>query len=61
MSMKKNRATLSIEYAMLIAMVVIVLGAMTAYFIRALSGRWRQAADTFGHGRQYEPGAQEEE
>ena len=36
-------------------MIAAVLG-MSIYVKRALEGRWRQVGDTFGHGRQYEPG-----
>jgi len=55
----KNKGSLSIEYALLIAVVIAALVGMSVYFIKALSGRWRQAADTFGSGRQYEPGKTE--
>ena len=50
------RASFSIEYAVLIAIVVAALLGMSVYTKRALMGRWREAGDTFGSGRQYEPG-----
>ena len=53
---KMRKATLSIEYAILITIVVAALIAMSGYIKRAVSGRWRGAADTIGYGRQYEPG-----
>ena len=45
----------AVEYAVLIAIVVAALVGMSVYAMRALSGKWRQAGDTFGYGRQYEP------
>jgi len=35
---------------------VAALISMAVYTKRALSGKWRGVGDTFGHGRQYEPG-----
>ncbi len=54
--MKRNKASLTVEYAILIAIVVAALLGMQGYVRRAICGRWRAAADTFGFGRQYEPG-----
>ena len=51
---KKTKGSLTIEYAILIAIVVAALIGMQDYVRRAICGRWRAAADTFGHGRQYE-------
>ena len=51
----KNRGSLAIEYAALIAIVAAVLLVMSAYLKGALCGRYRESADTFGHGRQYDP------
>lgn len=42
-----------IEYTMVIAVVAAALVGIEIYLKRAISGRWRQAADTFGFGRQY--------
>ena len=53
---KKTKGSLTIEYAILIAIVVAALIGMQDYVRRAICGRWRVAADTFGHGRQYEYG-----
>ena len=50
-----RRGSMSLEYAVLIALVAISLAAMAVYFVRSLSGKWRDAADTFGFGRQYDP------
>lgn len=54
--MNLRRGSLAIEYTVLIAIVVAALLGMQVYVKRAICGRWRAAADTFGHGRQYEPG-----
>ena len=56
--MRKNKylkAISVIEYSMLVAIVVAALLGMQIYLKRAISGRWRQAADTFGYGRIYAP------
>ncbi len=58
---EKFRGISSIEYAILIVIIVAAFVGMAVYFKRAVSGRWRQAADdSFGHGRQYDPYATEE-
>ena len=51
----KNKGNLILEYSVLIAIVVAALLCMQIYVKRAICGRWRQAADVFGSGRQYEP------
>ena len=45
-----------IEYALVIAAVVAALVVMQRYLKASVMGRWRQAADTFGGGQQFEPG-----
>ncbi len=50
------RGISTIEYAVLIAVAVAALLSMAVYTKRALCGKWRMAGDSFGHGRQYEPG-----
>ncbi|HTZ11011.1 MAG TPA: hypothetical protein VMD04_01340, partial [Candidatus Margulisiibacteriota bacterium] len=47
---------LSLEYAFLIAVVVAALLGTSVYLKRAVSGRWRDLGETFGYGRQFEPG-----
>ena len=49
------KAFLSLEYALLIAIIVAALLGISVYFRRAITGKWRSVADTFGHGRQYYP------
>lgn len=54
MRMKKFKSSSStLEYAVLILIVVAALITMSGYVRRALSGRWREVGDTFGFGRQY--------
>ena len=50
------RGQSTIEYAALTAILVAALVGMAVYTKRALCGRWRVVGDTFGAGRQYEPG-----
>jgi len=49
-----NRAVSVIEYSLIVAVVIAALLGMSIYFKRAISGRWRQAGDVFGYGRQYD-------
>jgi len=51
---------LAMEQAVLITVVVAALVGMSFYIKRALSGKWRDVGDSFGFGRQYEPGVTEE-
>jgi len=55
-SNRMQRGFLALEQALLIAVVVAALIAMSVYIRRAISGRFRDSADSFGSGRQYEPG-----
>jgi len=54
--MRGRRGGFTIEYAMLTVIVTAALLGMAFYLQRGLAGRWRESADTFGFGRQYEPG-----
>lgn len=47
------------EYAVFIAVIIAALVGMQFYVKRAVCGRYRQAADVFGSGRQYEPNVTE--
>lgn len=51
-----QRGNFPLEYATLIAVVTAALLGMAVYSLRAINGRWRTVADSFGYGRQYEPG-----
>lgn len=54
--MVKRKGTFSLEYALLLLIAAAALLAMGVYFKRALYGKYRQSADVFGFGRQYEAG-----
>lgn len=49
-----KKANIMIEYAVLTAVILAAFLGMSVYLKRAISGRWREAADTFGYGRQYQ-------
>lgn len=53
---RKSKAQSFIGYAILIAVVVAALLAMRVYLVRIMQEKFRQAADTFGQGEQYEKG-----
>ena len=48
----KRKGMSIIEYSLLIAIVAAALFAMQFYLKRAVSGRWKEAGDVFGFGRQ---------
>ena len=52
---KLKKGSLSLEYAVLLAIVVAALITMSGYIRRSLCGRWRDVGDAFGQGRQYSP------
>lgn len=54
MKIRKPRGTSIIEYSLIFAIVVAAIVGIQVYLARAVSGRWRQSADTFGYGRQYD-------
>lgn len=45
------KGSLTVEYAILIGVVIMAFVAMAPYVTRSLCGRWRQSADVFGYGR----------
>jgi len=52
---RRNRAGMGIlEYALLISALLAALLSVQVYLRRAISYKWRDAADSFGLGRQYE-------
>jgi len=44
-----------VEYCVLITVVVAAFIGMQVYLKRAVCGRWKSNADTFGFGRQFDP------
>lgn len=53
MTRNKN-GTFSMEYAFCILVVIAALVGMSIYLSRAICGKFRASADTFGYGRQYD-------
>ena len=51
---RKGQAVL--EYCILVVILVAALMAAKRFFKAVIMGRWQQTADSFGFGRQYEPG-----
>lgn len=51
----RNKGMLSMEYAFLIVAILAALLSMFVYLQRSICGKWRESADTFGYGRQYQP------
>jgi len=51
----KNKGMSSLEYAVVIAIIVATLLGMSVYIKRAICGKMRESGDTFGYGRQYSP------
>ena len=54
--LRRYRGQATLMYAALIAMVAAALISMSPYVKRALQEKYRQAADTYGYGDQYEKG-----
>jgi len=42
------------DYSILVFAVVLALIIMGVYLKRGICGKWKEAADVFGHGRQYQ-------
>ncbi len=52
---RRNRAGMgTLEYVLLISALLAALLSMQVYLRRAISYKWRDAADSLGLGRQYE-------
>jgi Flp pilus assembly pilin Flp len=54
---KTKKGVALLEYSILVSALILALIAVQTTLRRALSSRWKAAADgTFGSGRQYDPG-----
>ena len=51
--MKINKGSIMMEYVALITIVAAALMSMNIYVKRSVCGRWRDSADSFSNGRQY--------
>lgn len=56
----RNRAVSTVEYAMLIIIILGGLFLMRKQIARAVMGRWKAVGDSFGQGQQYAPGITQE-
>ncbi len=54
---KRSKASSTIEYITLVVFIWSALYVFRGYIFRGLSGKWREAGDLFGKGRQYDPRA----
>jgi len=55
----RSKGIITVEYGILIAVLVTALLAMFLYLRLAICGRWRSAIDRYSGGRQYYPGRTE--
>ena len=53
---QSRAGSFTIEYTALVILIVLALLAMKFYLRGAMCGSFRSVADSFGQGRQYEPG-----
>jgi len=53
--MIENKSQAILGYALLIAVVVTAIIAMSVYLKRRIQGSYKKSADVFGQGEQYEP------
>jgi len=51
---KSVKASSIMDYSILIFAVVLTLIIMGVYLRRGICGKWKEAVDVFGHGRQYQ-------
>ena len=50
-----RRATSTLEYALLLVVIMMAFFISQKYIVRGFAGRWKDVGDTFGFGRQYDP------
>ncbi len=53
---KNKRAMTTLEYSVLVCVLLAALLGMQVVLRRAIAGKWRASADSFASGRQYEQG-----
>jgi len=54
--LKRNKSQSVLVYAVLIAVISLGMIVMFKYVRNSIQGKYRQAGDTYGAGKQYEPG-----
>lgn len=53
---RKNRKGItSLEYAVLVIALILAIVAVQTTLRRAIASKWKETADSFGSGRQYDP------
>lgn len=52
---RMKKGTMSLEYSVIIAVIVAALIGIQIYVKRAVCARWKESGDVFGFGRQYGP------
>ena len=53
---RQGRGQAVLEYCIMVVILVAALMAAKRFFKAVIMGRWQSTADSFGFGRQYEPG-----
>ena len=56
LKLRTKKGVSTVEYVMMTVAVLAAILIMRAFFIRGLGGRWKQAGDSIGFGRLYQPG-----
>ena len=52
----RSKGWTTLEYAVLISVIMAAIFAMQVLLRNAISGKWKSSADSIGGGMQYEPG-----
>ncbi len=50
-----KKAASTLEYIMLLTMIMTAIYVSQKFIVRGFAGRWKQSADSFGFGKQYDP------
>ncbi len=53
--LKNKKAVSTIEYALLLMIIMGAVFISQRYILRGFAGRWKAVGDTFGQGKQYDP------
>lgn len=53
---QEPRGFTTVELCILLIVTILAFAAIRRPLVSAIAGRWKQTADIFGHGLQYEPG-----
>ena len=53
--LKNKKAASTLEYIVLVTIILMTILAFQKYIVRGFAGRWKSVGDSFGAGRQYDP------